>query len=398
MTDHQTPLSDDELLSAYLDGELAGDDLARAERLLAEQPGSRQLLDDLRTIRDGLRALPGGQLGEGFPQRVLRKAERQLLTESQVSATSPAAHSPARWRNKRPWIYAAASLAAGLLIAVVSWPQRSMKAPASAADQPAADKFAHHAPASSSPASMYPAAAAKPTIVPAPPENQTGLQAALAQWGFNSQDANEIVDQLSASQKHEQPASETPPLIVWSLAVSPDALEHEGLERVLVRNELRVVEQLPLRGETTLAVDAASATRPAVKLSVAGASAIHPPVMAVLATGSPQQLDATLADLRSRSDTFQQVTNLGRQSLPAAGRTAKRKSSLALQPAQASGGQGQAKDQAPTEAKNAPRSRSLGEVQGPAEMVLFILRRAEPTSPATTSESGKAAKPAADKD
>jgi negative regulator of sigma E activity len=378
MTDRQTPLSDDELLSAYLDGELAGDDLSRAERLLAEQPDNRQLLDDLRTIRDGLRALPSGQLGEGFPQRVLRKAERQLLTQSQVSDASPAANPPARWRNKRPWIYAVVSLAAGLLIAVVSWPQRSTKAPAAAADHPATDKLA---------------------IAPAPPENQTELQAALAQWGFNSQDAEQIAEQISASRKNEQPAAEARPLIVWSLAVNPDALEHDGLERVLARNNMQVVEQPPLNLDKAVPADAASANPAAVKLSVADLSAAHRPVMAVLATGSPQQLDATLADLRSRSDTFRQVTELGRRSLPAASLSAKRKSSsLALQPGQASGGQARAGGPTATEAQNIPRSRAMLGAQGPAETVLFILRRAEPASPTSTSESGKAAKPAANKD
>ncbi len=43
--------TDDELLSAYLDGELSGEELLRAERLLAERPECRQLVDELRNRR-----------------------------------------------------------------------------------------------------------------------------------------------------------------------------------------------------------------------------------------------------------------------------------------------------------------------------------------------------------
>ncbi|HEY5313561.1 MAG TPA: hypothetical protein VIK18_13630, partial [Pirellulales bacterium] len=265
MTDHQTPLSDDELLCAYLDGELAGDELARAERLLAEQPASRQLLAELRALGDGLRALPLGQLGEGFPQRVLRKAERQLLSESHVSTAHPADKPPARWRNKRPWIYAAASLAAGLLVAVVSLPHRSTKSPAAAAEHAAADQFAHHAPESAYPAaaaSSPSALAAKPSSAPVPPEQQVGLQVALTQLGLVPVDAKAIALQLELS---EAQAPATQPLAVWSCIVDADTLEHDSLERVLARHELRVVEQWPLSLEGTTTADAAGARSPAAK-------------------------------------------------------------------------------------------------------------------------------------
>ena len=41
-------LSQNELLSAYLDGEFSAAEQAEVERLLAARPAARQLLDDLR--------------------------------------------------------------------------------------------------------------------------------------------------------------------------------------------------------------------------------------------------------------------------------------------------------------------------------------------------------------
>ena len=140
------PIPDDELLSAYLDGELSEADGARAERLLAEQPEARQLLEDLRAIRGGFEGLPAHRLEQDFPARVLRSAEREMLADesSQAADKTPAegnrsAIAPplpavgqaavgrappslqpsftfARWR--RPMAWAGLALAAGLLLMV----------------------------------------------------------------------------------------------------------------------------------------------------------------------------------------------------------------------------------------------------------------------------------------
>jgi negative regulator of sigma E activity len=419
MTDRQAPLSDDELLSAYLDGELAGEELARAERLVAEQPGSRQWLAELRALGEGLRALPRSHLGEGFPERVLRKAERQLLSESQVPLASPADSSPARWRNKRPWIYAAASLAAGLLVAVAGWPHRSAEHPASdlaagsagEADRGVIDKLAGNAPtpkrkmlrdgaqqplAASAPASAMPpnaepeeaaskaATASKPAITAAAPENPTGLRAALAQWGLAPQDADEIVEQLDvqllirapliqgAPSNHQPPAAR--PLTVWSCSVDADSLEHDRLGRVLAQHEVRVLEQRSLSLALTGATNAVSANPPAANPPATSPPASHAPAMAMLVAGSPDQLDAALADIRSRPDTFRQLTDLGRKSL------------------------GRAPGAEPAVAAGISKGRKLAPAQHAAQRVeLFILRCAEPVSPASPQApgpkaSGKAAK------
>lgn len=147
------PIPDDELLSAYLDGELSAADRARAEQLLAEQPEARQLLEDLRALHGGFEGLPVHRLDQDFPARVLRGAEREMLAAEPSAESLPAdqaapgvkplaAASPhpepersvpplqpsfgwARWR--RPVVWAGLAMAAGLLLMVYD---RNLRPPA----------------------------------------------------------------------------------------------------------------------------------------------------------------------------------------------------------------------------------------------------------------------------
>jgi len=74
-------LPENELFSAYLDGELTAAEQAQMDRLLAANPAARQLLDELRTLSTTLQSLPQQKLGEDLGPRVLRIAERRMLTE-----------------------------------------------------------------------------------------------------------------------------------------------------------------------------------------------------------------------------------------------------------------------------------------------------------------------------
>ena len=119
-------LSPEELISAYLDGELTPADAARAERLLADDPAMRRLHDELVALSGTLKSLPHDSLGEGFHEHVLRQAERHMLTAStdaQYSEPTSAGAAPetsetetrtARW--VRPLMWSVASVAAALVI------------------------------------------------------------------------------------------------------------------------------------------------------------------------------------------------------------------------------------------------------------------------------------------
>lgn len=135
------PIPDDELLSAYLDDEVDEVQRAHVEQLLAEQPEWRQRYDDLRALRGGFEALPKHRLPDDFAARVLRAAERSVLSGDGTPPTAPPTTAPepaspppapaiepasrhaATWdlswqRAKRPLIWASLALAAGLLIMV----------------------------------------------------------------------------------------------------------------------------------------------------------------------------------------------------------------------------------------------------------------------------------------
>jgi negative regulator of sigma E activity len=75
----------DELLSAYLDGQLASAELAAVEAHLASNPDARQLLSELRMLSDEVRALPRQSAGPQFADRVLQAAVAAKAGQAMVS-------------------------------------------------------------------------------------------------------------------------------------------------------------------------------------------------------------------------------------------------------------------------------------------------------------------------
>ncbi|MBM4004972.1 MAG: hypothetical protein FJ295_17065 [Planctomycetes bacterium] len=116
----------DELISAYLDGELTSDEQALVERTLVENVAARRMFEDLRSLRTGLQSLPQNRLDESFSERVLRAAERAMLkgvapSDPKVDPSAVVANNGAgdltdrlkRWQRGF-WIMS--TVAAGLLI------------------------------------------------------------------------------------------------------------------------------------------------------------------------------------------------------------------------------------------------------------------------------------------
>jgi hypothetical protein len=113
----------EELLSAYLDGELSAAERARAEELLLDDPQARQLLQQFRGIGGQVRQLPKHSLPADFASQVLKRAERQMLANEAAStqvvakplADTANAQPALPWseRVRRPLIYSilAASVA-----------------------------------------------------------------------------------------------------------------------------------------------------------------------------------------------------------------------------------------------------------------------------------------------
>jgi hypothetical protein len=83
-------VSDTELLSAFLDGELTAEEQARAEHMLAVSAEARQLLEELRALSGTLQGLPLLKLNEDISARVLQIAERRVLSPEEPDQTGGA--------------------------------------------------------------------------------------------------------------------------------------------------------------------------------------------------------------------------------------------------------------------------------------------------------------------
>jgi hypothetical protein len=81
-------MMNEELISAYLDGELTAQEQAQVEHALASDARLRQLHDDLRALRQRLQAMPQQKLGADFAERVLRAAVERANASDQAVAAS----------------------------------------------------------------------------------------------------------------------------------------------------------------------------------------------------------------------------------------------------------------------------------------------------------------------
>ncbi len=107
-----------ELISAYADGELSPDELARVEQLLATDDSHRQTLDEIKSLADEMRALPSLRLSDRFPQRVL-EAARQIDPAIGVGRQVPSCPPRQPAAGVRRWQAGLALAAAATLLAAL---------------------------------------------------------------------------------------------------------------------------------------------------------------------------------------------------------------------------------------------------------------------------------------
>lgn len=140
----------EDLISAYLDGELSAAQRAEVEKSLAESAELRQLYDELRALGGSMQALPRHKLDHDLGPAVLRRAERTVLGASverpvgeKVEPDGPvrAWWSRGTWHR---WAGSAAALAAGLLLLLFD--TQEQPAPRQVAKAPQAESFVGAAP------------------------------------------------------------------------------------------------------------------------------------------------------------------------------------------------------------------------------------------------------------
>jgi hypothetical protein len=96
--------SDNELLSAFIDGELTAAERAAVERRLQDDPQARAMVSELRTVSQTLLSLPKQELGTDLREAVLQQA---VVRAEQAPVVAGGA---------RRWAWAALALAAALLL------------------------------------------------------------------------------------------------------------------------------------------------------------------------------------------------------------------------------------------------------------------------------------------
>lgn len=74
-------LPENELFSAYVDGELTAAEQVEVEQILNDNPEARQLVDELRSLSLSLQSLPPYKLDKDLAERVLVQAEREMLAQ-----------------------------------------------------------------------------------------------------------------------------------------------------------------------------------------------------------------------------------------------------------------------------------------------------------------------------
>jgi anti-sigma factor RsiW len=80
----QSPTEADALMSAYLDEELAPEEAAKVEKLLAESPEARAELSGLQNMLKLVKALPEVVAPPDFYEKVARKIRRRRVFSMEV--------------------------------------------------------------------------------------------------------------------------------------------------------------------------------------------------------------------------------------------------------------------------------------------------------------------------
>jgi|GEM_PF-2164287 len=113
-------VSENELLSAYLDGELTTVERAEVERLLASSRTARRLLEELKALRNALHEMPRKKLDEDLSEHILQAAERRILTGSvDPGQASPLWRTTARrFLNLRGVVWSALAVAVAVIVMV----------------------------------------------------------------------------------------------------------------------------------------------------------------------------------------------------------------------------------------------------------------------------------------
>jgi hypothetical protein len=233
---------ENELFSAYLDGELTAEEQAQVEQVLGKSPSARQLLDELSAVSDALQSLPAQSVGEDLGPAVLEKAERRMLGGSGDGqpGTGDGAANPWHWHprrllNPRIWAWPALAAAIALGMMLLNTDQQPAGGPqvaeAPAVEQPPAfDQTAAEADRSPDSSREPPAMRALPEPETASSTGVPEEEDAGGERGAVEESAPSIEPAEGASPAAEAEAAAPPSAMADSLRSDTASEEHAATE------------------------------------------------------------------------------------------------------------------------------------------------------------------------
>lgn len=333
-----------ELLSAYLDGELDAAEQANVERLLAADPAARQLLDDLRALSVTLQALPQEKIGEDLSGVVLRTAARRVLLEGAPGETedAPPESVPSgrsvfhRFFNARGLAWAGIAVAFAVVITIFEQHQ----------DGPAADKDARQValatpkpeksaeeheglPPTIQAARDSVVESAKPPAAPVEEIAGTAEEPSAKSFATKSAKraalpkappapsdairANNAMSGRPAAADKKAPADKE--VLVVRCDVTPEAVARKTFDKLLAANGIARRRQLELEdldNDTKTNVDGAVQEGGDKEKWRKDAEIAPPPesgkVNLIYVEATPEQIEATLAALAARPKDFSNIS------------------------------------------------------------------------------------------
>ena len=106
----------DELISAYLDGELSDEQGRIVEQAMEREPRYRQMFDELIALRETLHSLPQNQVDSAFHEGVMERVLKGESPTPKPVIDPPTSRDPI-WRR---FVWSGAAIAAAILVMVLS--------------------------------------------------------------------------------------------------------------------------------------------------------------------------------------------------------------------------------------------------------------------------------------
>lgn len=309
----------EEMISAYLDGELSAEERAQVEAWLAESLELRQLHDELKALGASIQALPRHQLTQDLQAAVLRRAEQSVLAggaaRNQIAGdVRPASKAPL-WLRGAGWrrlAWPAVAIAAALVVMLFDAEQapaprevaQAPKGPTSIAarqETPSAKLAAKASPQSSAPTPAQTAAApAKPSAA----MSQFGATPGEAAAGGAAIDAAapaaNTVMRRAAPQSKEADALSAP-LETLVYRVSPEFLSENSLETMLAKS------QIAWHADPSFGYQLEKRDEPVAAEALATTDASPPGRKVYVLQVSDEQRTRILGELAAKSDQVKKI-------------------------------------------------------------------------------------------